>query len=168
MKLHHVLTLTFLLLLCLVNDIATQNPYYYEALPFDSSGVFQASYTIPLNGILLTDLEKEQKGDYAYLDSVSLEKLAHLTTLLQENERLVIRALLYDAFYLRGAYAQSGVNLTLNRAQRIVRKICGRTVDLGRMELRYYTDDISESRQDEKLLFEDIRLELLVYELPKS
>lgn len=138
-----------------------QGIYYQEYLPFDSSGTFVEKVIMPLDTTIFINrsLARLKK------DSSSLDRLYYLTRLLEENERLVISALLYDDFHLSDNSIYSGGNYKNFRAKAILSKLLKLGVDPFRMDF-HFCYRTREGLVNSELMSEYNRLELIVFELP--
>lgn len=145
---------------------SAQGHYYLDYSPFDSSGVFQERIIIAFGShIKAIPKDKMYELNPSYIDSLSLEKIDYLGTLLTENHNLVVIALLYDNFHMMKNYQVYGGNPTDMRAKRILTKLIRKGIDPIRVEYYYCSGCTPGGHTHEELHSTDRRLEFLVYEL---
>ncbi len=157
-----LLILSLIMALCISAQSQSHYSHYH---PFDSTGIFKEKVVVPFDPIGSWVPAEGRKGPPTGLDSLSLEKIDYLASLLEGNHKLVIRVLLYDDFYLQKNYQFHSVYFTYMRAQRVLRKVQRKSIDRQRIEF-YYTSCIPGGFRHEELLSTDKRLAFWVYELP--
>ena len=142
-----------------------QGDYYSQYHPFDSTSVFKEKIVLDFGpAVKRVPKDKAYQLSTRYIDSLSLEKIEYLRTLLINNSNLVVVASFYDSFHMMDGHETHGWYSAPEKAKTILSRILRRDIDGHRLEF-YHSECTPGGHTHEHLLSTDRRLELLVYEV---